>query len=245
MKPKSNSIFHFTKNLEVLKAILKSGFWPRYCLEDMLLLTENLHDFVAFPMVCFCDIPLSRIDEHIGFYGKFGIGMTRKWAEQNGLNPILYASGSNNLTKELLALNGHINKLEKRLQQDAKITTRYIYGHVKPTTGMMVVAGTPVSKDFYQECEWRFIPQHPEITSYLRRDQFIDETKLEEENSKTLKLSLLKFEPSDVKYIFVEKDSDIPAIMNFIQAELDGHTASALKILSSRILSLESFGGDL
>lgn len=86
----------------------------------MLLLTENMHDFVAFPMVCFCDIPLSRIDEHIGFYGKFGIGMTRKWAEQNGLNPVLYASGSNNLTKELLGLNGHINKLEKSLQQDAK-----------------------------------------------------------------------------------------------------------------------------
>lgn len=79
----------------------------------MLLLTENAHDFVAFPMVCFCDIPLSRIDEHIGFYGRFGIGMTRKWAEQNGLNPVLYASGSNNLTKELLALNSHVNKLEK------------------------------------------------------------------------------------------------------------------------------------
>lgn len=110
---------------------------------------------------------------------------------------------------------------------------------------MMVVAGTPVSKDFYQECEWRFIPQHPEITSYLRRDEFNDEAKLRAENAKTLKLSLLKFELSDVKYIFVEKDSDIPDIMNFIQAELDGHMASALKILSSRVLSLESFGVDL
>jgi len=244
MKPKSNSIFHFTKNIENLKSILKNGFWPRYCLEDMLLLTENAHDFVAFPMVCFCDIPLSRIDEHIGFYGSFGIGMTRKWAEQNGLNPVLYASGSNNLTKELLALNGHVNNLEKSLQNEAKVTTRYIYAHVKPTTGMMVVSGKPVSKDFYQECEWRFIPQHPEITSYLHHDEF-NENNLEGENEKTFDNSLLKFEPSDIRYIFVEKDSDIPSIMNFIQADLDGHSAAALKILSSRVLSLESFGGDL
>lgn len=111
---------------------------------------------------------------------------------------------------------------------------------------MMVVAGVPAHKDFYQECEWRFIPQHPEITTYLRLDQFTDEAVLKAENAKTHALTLLKFEPSDVKYIFVEKDSDISAIMNFIHTDLyDQHTASALKILSSRILSLESFGGDL
>ena len=105
MKPKSHTLFHFTKNIEFVKNILLDGFWPRYCLEDLSWYIFE-YDYVAFPMVCFCDIPLSRISEHVDFYGEFGVGVTKEWALANNLNPLsylaknsTYCSSVNNLFK--------------------------------------------------------------------------------------------------------------------------------------------------
>jgi hypothetical protein len=245
MSPKSSTLFHFTRNVSVLESILVEGFWPRYCLEDVSRLSANEYDFISFPMVCFCDIPLSRIEEHVDFYGRFGIGMSRKWAEQNGLNPILYVSGSNNLSSELLQLNVHANELKDEKRDAAKQTMRYIFAHVKPTTGAMVVNGVPVQKNFYQECEWRYVPKSTDLTPYLSKAKHEDSDILASENGKTRAHCLLKFEPADVKYIFVESDSDIPRIVDFIQSKLDAHSFAAVKILSSRVLSLESLHPDL
>ncbi|HGF3751173.1 TPA: abortive infection system antitoxin AbiGi family protein, partial [Vibrio parahaemolyticus] len=95
MKPKSQTLFHFTKNLDFVKNILTDGFWPRYCLEDFSWYIHNI-DYIAFPMVCFCDIPLSRIKEHVGFYGEYGVGVTKEWAIANRLNPVSYLSRTSN-----------------------------------------------------------------------------------------------------------------------------------------------------
>jgi hypothetical protein len=127
MNPKSNTLFHFAKSRETLKLILKSGFWPRYCLEDVGWLGYYSYEYVAYPMVCFCDIALSRISENVGFYGEFGIGLTRQWAEANGLNPILYVAGENNVTSSFRELNEHSNKhsvFEQR--ESAKVSMRYL-----------------------------------------------------------------------------------------------------------------------
>ena len=97
MNPKSHTLFHFTKNSEVLKLIIQNGFWPRYCLEDVGWLGYKEFDFIAYPMVCFCDIPLSRVDEHVNFYGEFGIGLTKEWAKSNKLTPILYVAPNHHI----------------------------------------------------------------------------------------------------------------------------------------------------
>ncbi len=98
-------------------------------------------------MVCFCDIPLSRISDHVNFYGQYGLGMTREWATANGLNPILYLAGENSIMAELRKLNDHANAVEKTKIPLAKETMRYVYAHTKPVSGVMVVDGAPVEKD--------------------------------------------------------------------------------------------------
>ncbi|MFS2265232.1 abortive infection system antitoxin AbiGi family protein [Vibrio vulnificus] len=67
-------LFHFTNNKETLKLIFNHGYWPRYCLEDIRWVNQVNAPYMAFPMVCFCDIPLSRISEHVSFYGNYGLG---------------------------------------------------------------------------------------------------------------------------------------------------------------------------
>ena len=76
---RSKTLFHFTKSLPDLKSILKNGFYPRYSLESIAWMRLPKKDAVAFPIVCFCDIPLGRISDHIRAYTSLGIGMSQAW----------------------------------------------------------------------------------------------------------------------------------------------------------------------
>ena len=95
MSPKSDNLFHFTKSIDFLKGILLNGFLPRYCLEDTSYLTI---EYIGYPMICFCDIPISRIGDHTAFYGNYGLGMTKEWGLRNNLAPLLYTPTSGALT---------------------------------------------------------------------------------------------------------------------------------------------------
>jgi len=171
--------------------------------------------------------------------------MSKEWAEANNLNPVLYVAGKNHLSNELLQFNTHANKLKKDEQEEAKTTMRYLFAHIKPTAGTMVMLGEPVEKVFYQESEWRYVPKSKHILPYLSKEKYDDNEQLEAQNGLTKKHCSLKFTPSDVKYIFVKTDSDIPGVVDFIQAKLDKYPAADLKILVSRIVSLESLRTDL
>lgn len=246
MLPRSSSLFHFTKSMDVLKAVLKEGFWPRYCLEDILWQGHKADEFVAFPMVCFCDIPIGRISEHVDFYGSFGIGLTKEWGAKNHLNPVMYFAGDNPLHGAVKSLTGVVQSLPDENKKKAGLQhVRYVLAYSKPTEGRMIVSGEPVTKQFYQESEWRFVPRHKDVSDYLRLNDFKDSAKLTECNGKTAELCRLKFLPTDVRYIFVPTDADIPTIMNFLQSELDHFPNADLKVLMSRVTSLESMKHDV
>ncbi|HEY0842611.1 abortive infection system antitoxin AbiGi family protein [Methylotenera sp.] len=220
--------------------------WPRYCLEDVAWLGYDAHDYVAYPVVCFCDIPLSRITDHVGFYGEFGIGLTRQWAEANRLNPILYVAGENNVSSSFRELNEHSHKHTKADQKEAaKVTMRYLLAHSKPAQGKMVVDGKPVEKLFYQESEWRYVPKNKNVKAYLLKSEFENIDTLTSANEKTREHCVIKFGPRDIRYVFVKSDADIPDIVNFIQVELDQYPGVDQKILMSRVVSLESLSADL
>lgn len=85
----ANTLFHFTRNKENLISILKSYFYPRYCLEEFYFIPKIKTKW-ALPMVCFCDIPLSQIKNHTLKYGEYAIGLTKEWAQIKGITPVLY-----------------------------------------------------------------------------------------------------------------------------------------------------------
>jgi hypothetical protein len=96
----ANTLFHFTTNTKSLLSILRNGLFVRYSLENF----ENLiHDQaeIVLPMVCFCDIPLSQVKRHTISYGKYAIGLSKKWGMNNKINPVIYAY-PNSTTSEIL-----------------------------------------------------------------------------------------------------------------------------------------------
>jgi len=89
----ANTLFHFTEKLDYLLGILKNSFYPRYCLEDhsAFFQDENNKDSErAIPMVCFCDIPLSNIRNHVEVYGEYAIGLKKEWGKENKISPVMY-----------------------------------------------------------------------------------------------------------------------------------------------------------
>jgi len=253
MAPKSHTLFHFTKSIEILKLIMKDGcFWPKYSPEDIQWVGQEGTDFIAFPMAYFCDIPLSRISEHVDSYGSYGLGLTKEWAIENGLNPVLYLERGNNLEDALKELNVHLNKFrDPDLEfgdpdvDAAKVPMRFVYMHVKPTNGNVIVDGKTVEKAFYQESEWRYVPKHENITPTIPMNGFNSAQFLDVANAKTKAHGTIKFSPTDVRYIFVKSDSDIPDMIDFIEADMGQSSSHDLKVLMSRIVSLDRIQNDL
>lgn len=124
-------------------------------------------------------------------------------------------------------------------EEDFDFYTYTLWAHMKPIVGKMIISGEIVEKEFYQENEWRFVPPNDKV---ILAKGF--EKSKEAANKKVSKYAL-KFVSSDIRYLFVKSDSDIPALVDFINIELGHFPHNDLKILTSRIVSLETLQVDL
>lgn len=110
----SSSLFHFTHTFDVLKKILIDGVRFSYSIEflpkelsynclntnaptecvDLEHFSMTNYTGVGIPMICFCDIPLTRAKFHSQNYGKYAIGYNKEFAQEifKGLNPVYYLS---------------------------------------------------------------------------------------------------------------------------------------------------------
>ena len=272
---KSNSLFHFTPKEEYLLDILENGFWPRYCSEDIEwlipkdfknelekqeednslktlikeLIKSNISS-IAYPMSCFCDIPLSKITAHTDFYGGFGLGMTKEWGIRKRLNPIFYLSDNSiipNLIQSFLLKTAPID-FWKSIQSEKtnQNTIIQLMKFLKPLRGKMKVNGKEVTKNFDEECEWRYAPASDEnnlfpnfLPNFLANNE-----ELQDSNIVTKKVASLNFEPSDIKYIFVPEDSNIPTIINKINTIFTNYPEHERLLLLSKVISLDTIRKD-
>jgi hypothetical protein len=105
MNNSSNSIFHFTDSFEIIKSILSDKFYGSYCKESINYNGKKAP--VIIPMISFCDIPLKSVSQKTK-YGKYGIGMSKRWAINNRLNPVLYLEKNSSLAKTTIeSFNGN------------------------------------------------------------------------------------------------------------------------------------------
>lgn len=249
MKPRSNTLFHFTNSFDILTKILENGFWPRYSLEDARWYKKPGIDFsMAIPMVCFCDIPLSRIEDHTTTYGKYGLGMTKEWAIKKGLNPILYISQRSPLCTHIQNIYDKFHSLDDEAEgffELLGLDLTKLMSFTKPLQGFMASRTFLGEKDFFQENEWRYVPSTRAVMHWIPRETYMDPAKLEAENSLTLEHCTLNMEPADIKYIFVKSASEIPALVDFIERSDIGSSEADRKRLLTRIISLDEISTDI
>lgn len=213
---------------------MRSGFEPHYCLEDTSWLDEKPVE-LAYPMVCFCDIPLARIANHTSDYGSYGIGLTKEWAIKTGLTPVSYAAPNSvaivipRYLRELYFSDAyqHLNaQTNNELFYKSMAFTKPLSGKSKPDNEI---------KNFNQENEWRFVPR--------------DFTPLDIHTFQVLKnqypIQNIQFDAKDIKYIFVKSDADINLLWDFIHAKLEKFSEEERKILTTKIISLETLMQDI
>lgn len=84
----SNSFFHYT-DLDSLQGILQNGF-KIYFRKEAIYSAHGKTSYIGIPMTCFCDIPLSHLQEIKYAKNHVGIGMKRTWGIKHKLQPVLY-----------------------------------------------------------------------------------------------------------------------------------------------------------
>ena len=241
----TNSIIHYTDSLDKLRAILIEGFAIKYCAET-LQIEDKKGSQAAHPMISFCDIPLSQSFKHFDAYGKYGIGLSKTWAYEMGINPVLYLESKSLISKTIGELLVERRKTNTKLTAAQKSSILHIKSFTKNYCGPLKRKSVDV-KDyrFYDEREWRLVPDKSTLGtakfSINLKDYVADKDKYNEMVSKLR----FKFTAKDISYIIVDKTSEIPQIIKLLKTEYyDKCSAQELDILLSKIASTEQIISD-
>jgi len=275
----ANTLFHFTK-FNYLRSIIEDGYFlPRYSFE-MFNCQEKF--IVAYPMVCFCDISLSQITSHAKDYHKNGIGLTKTWGQTNKINPVLYIQKESYVHEILINLLNKQNFHSENGSSYLKVTDSLLREKIfklfelsaffKPSRGKIwektersfKLKSLPKSnlsraltKNFYNEREWRFVPNIldkrtdnknlipinfiPEIFFKDNDGNFSNE--IFESHNKKLKEFKLPFKSEDVKYIIVEGGPQMHDLIDHIQ-QLDKYSPLDKNHLITKIITLKQIQND-
>ncbi len=250
----SNTLFHFTNSADKIISIIKNGFAPKFCLEELgyemfFDMKDKSPSESAVPMTCFCDLPLSKIDNHLEFYGSYGIGLSKEWGKQKGLTPLTYIHDNStqiNYLKQLGNLIGGafsgtdmFDKLP--MEKNPLVALFELSGFYKPYNGQMWRINKYVDKRFYDEREWRYVPFINDKDGHYRlsKEEFLNEIKRASANDTIAKNFSLEFKCKDVKYIIVNKEAEMIALFDALDSMSDTFTENEIKILKTKIISTE------
>ena len=231
MSLSSKTLFHFMKEIKFLKMTIREGLWPRFNVERI-----GGRNF-AVPMLSFCDIPLSQVKEHIKTYGCYGIGVTKEFARNNSITPILYLGDNSKLLNKLCYFSRVLLRNASCSTKDIDMKEFLLY-FAKKCVGIDA-SGKKVK--FYNEREWRFIPELSDKIHLLMMGNDYSKEEIEELNSFTQNCKI-KLNIEDIAYIIVQNEAEIQTVMKLIDREYSMGTNSIknqkdLNRLRSRIIT--------
>jgi hypothetical protein len=218
----SDYFFHFTNKIDHLISIMNDNFMPFYCMEsiDYLDLPSSNNIGIAFPMVCFCDLPISRHSEYRKKYGEYGIGLKKNWGisnDENHLTPVIYSHRKSISSANLMYFIEESKRYEINMTKEEiqvfKNNVSLLMMHFKPYSAFCYNKEDKRFSNneirFYDEKEWRYIPLNTDgLKLSLDYNEYMDVEELNEANRKIQKNNKLKFEIDDVSFIFLSDKSD-------------------------------------
>lgn len=216
----ANTLFRFFEKSDYLYSTLRNrALVPRFYAENVDYLSIGYHQ-IAYPMVCFCDINIHRLSNHLTTYGRYGIAFSKRWGIQQGIQPLQYVNNHSILCKDFSAAFSSALQTEETIPAIDYLLTQIFY--LKPIEGIMPRNGSEISKNFTDECEWRFIPDVSQID--LPPAVSDDEIASIGVLNKTIadnECCWLKFSPSDIKYIILQSEDDFTDICRVIDEITD------------------------
>ena len=252
-KVQADTLFTFTTQVEFLITSIKNRMIsPRYCEENLKYLNISGIERIAFPMKCFCDINMHKLNDHLSWYGYYGLAFSKEWGMKRRIQPIQYMNPNSYLCKDfseafsaaLSEKTGNPSGAVKKVKNALLHQLMYY----KPYSGPFTNRNTKQveSKCFTDECEWRFVP---DVTPLGYAQAYFDEQILNSggllkySNSMEGRKEIsLEFQYSDLKYIIVKTHEDFADLMNAIDSlKLEKNTE---RELVSKIIIWDNAKGD-
>ena len=262
MQVTSDSLFHFTSSRKNLESILTKKFQLSYCKEEFTIVdeTQSYH----FPMVTFCDIPLSLTKDHIKKYGCYAIGLSKQWGVKNQLNPVIYVEKGSVIANDLKSTMHWLDKLVDEISKVQETKTS-VNGLVEAAEKMIhsnfnllryiknyegdLKRGTKPIKNyrFYDEREWRYVPAWDDkrVNPFLDEDEYKNYRGNKNSPKPLIDTVKLDFTANDIKYLIVKSNPDIPKLIRFIKAanELTSNPNEA-DVLATKIITVDQLIND-
>ncbi|SFF11416.1 Putative abortive phage resistance protein AbiGi, antitoxin [Chitinophaga sp. CF118] len=232
MATSTNCILHYASKVNYLYNILERGFYPSYCKENII--AGKATKQFAVPMVSFCDIPLSQVKDHMRKYGHYAIGLNIEWAKKNGLNPVQYLEKDSPLTTGVLHLLDFVHAPWNKLLNNKDFLKFYdgpyqgalsVLRSIKNYTGPLTRNGKNLGEyKFYDEREWRYLPNIDHTDTKIDYDDFYVETEFKKLAKKHPQKPHftdynLPFNSTDIKYLIVSKPNNIPPLIKFLKKQ--------------------------
>jgi hypothetical protein len=233
----ANALFHFTKTIDNLYGILKNEFIPRYRKEDFTF-SKVTEPYILFvPMVCFCDLPLSQVKDHISSYGDYGIGLTKQWGVTNGLNPVIYLHKGTLISNSITDIGNILLENAEKIAEDPEAVDSII-----STTNLLRAFIKPYELEdvrYYDEREWRFVPKKARLP---HQQKYINQLNKELQNDSE---SRLRFEPTDIKYIIIQNENERLDMIRKIREIKGKYSDDERDILISKIFVTDDIRTDV
>lgn len=224
----ADTLFTFTTKLDYLLQTLSCKYVaPRYCDEDISYLKIGKKK-MSFPMKCFCDINMHRLDEHLSWYGHYGLAFAKEWGMHKNIQPIQYINPESLLCKDFSATFKAALKVNPEKQTSAERTLKNFLLHqlmfYKPYSGKFRNRNTQkiTAKCYMDECEWRFVPD-VSVENYQQvyfDNRIPPADVLRDFNGALAQLPSvsLSFEYSDLKYVIVKTIADFTEFITTIES---------------------------
>ncbi|MGK0576001.1 abortive infection system antitoxin AbiGi family protein [Macrococcus capreoli] len=256
----ANVFIKCVSQFDFLTTIIKDRkFKARYVEENIEYLKLKFYNkevnSITFPMICFCDIPINKLKEHIKWYGEYAICLKKTWGIKSAkLSPIHYINLESKLVERYSEyLNDTLNNKDV-----TEIELQYMLDQIfyyKPYKGVQnyveknQLLPEPKPKLFMDEQEWRYVylPEkesaEKEINAFYINGN--DDSLKNDYNDviETHKNNSLEFQLDDVRYIVVPNEKEKENLINFIENELNIEKFEKYNIVS-KILVMEEVEED-
>lgn len=173
-------------------------------------------------MISFSDIPLSELKNHLTSYGHYGLGLTKEWARENGLNPILYLDHSSYFIDSLFSMHDKVadNYNYYKGVDDLLFLTYSILRNSKNYEGKLERTNVKIENyRFSDEREWRYIPKDIDLQKY-QGEFFIPAhiyTRKKSFYNIPIQSIRVKLKAKHIKYIIIKDDKEIRTTIDFIK----------------------------
>lgn len=248
----ANAIFNFMRELKFLQIMLEEKkITPRYNFEYIDYL-DIAFKKIAFPMTCFCDISLHKIEPHTARYGTYGIAFNKKWGTDRDIQPIQYVNINSSLVEDFSKAYNDAEKIDISENIYIEQLQNYMLTHLlymKPLSGYMDIFNKEEYKSFQDECEWRYIPNFSKFDTELDiiYTEKTTDKQLEMYNSalRTVDDCKLNFSYEDVKYLVVPTTGERLKLIEFITSLKNVKDENVKYELISKIMVLSELEEDV